>query len=93
VPGLVSEYRRFHGKDPDAAGKIRFDVPRGMVLIGRAVAVEYECSKWHGGGDGRKAVYRHKFGPGAILCMDEKHRRQLYIIGTKVKVTAAGIEH
>jgi hypothetical protein len=55
--------------------------------------VEYECDKLHGGGDGRKNIFRHVFSRGTVLAMDERAKGQLYIIGDRLKVTAAGIEH
>lgn len=63
------------------------------MRLGRAVAIEYECDKINGGGDGQKAVYRHEFDRGAYLYMDNTAKRQLYIIGDKIRVTDAGIEH
>jgi hypothetical protein len=64
-----------------------------MVLIGKAVAIEYECDKLHGGGDGKRAVYRHEFEKPAIVCMDERARRQLYILGPKIVVDDEGIKN
>ena len=86
-------YETFHGKAPRRKGGVDLHVPKELVLLGEAVAVEYRCNKLNGGGDGTKAVYRHKFDKGAILAMDETKRVQLYIIGNKIKVTDAGIEH
>jgi len=64
-----------------------------LVVLGKAVAIEYECDKLNGGGDGQHAVYRHKFDSGAFVVADEKMKRQLYIIGDRLIVTDAGIEH
>jgi hypothetical protein len=63
------------------------------VCLGEAVAIEYACDKNNGGGDGTMAVYRHEFETPVKLFMDTTRRRQLYIIGSKVKVTDAGIEN
>lgn len=71
----------------------RFVPPKGMVILGEVVAVEYQTDKLNGGGDGTMATYRHKFDRGSVLCADEKMKHQLYIIGKKIKVTSAGIEH
>lgn len=90
---LEKKYRKFHGHRPRIRGAVWIDTPEGLVRLGRAVAIEYECSKYNGGGDGKKAVYRHEFDQGAALYMDEKAARQLYIIGDKIRVTSAGIEH
>lgn len=87
------KYRQFHGHAPRVRGSVWIDTPEGLVRLGRAVAIEYECDKLNGGGDGQKAVYRHEFKRGAYLYMDEKAARQLYIIGDRIKVTDAGIEN
>ena len=85
-------YKEFHGKSPSKITSQKFHIPEGFVRLGRAVAIEYECDKLNGGGDGKKAVYRHRFGRTAILCCDEKHKNQLYILSPKIIVTDAGIE-
>lgn len=90
---LANAYSRFHGHEPRTARRASFTVPKGLIILGEAVAVEYRCDKLNGGGDGTKAVYRHKFDKGAVVCADEKMRKQLYIIGSKIIVTDAGIEH
>ena len=84
-------YRAFHGKEPTREDGVEFHLPREFTLLGRAVAIEYECDKLNGGGDGTKAVYRHKFGRGDILVMDES-RRQLFVFGPRLRVTERGIE-
>jgi hypothetical protein len=70
---------------------VDFHVPKKLLVLGRAVAVEYECDKLHGGGDGKRAVYRHKFETPAVVCMDERGKKQLYIIGSRIVVDDAGI--
>ena len=87
----VSRYEQFHGKDPRSVKSKNFHVPKKLVYLGDAVAIEYRCDKLNGGGDGKKATYRHKFDPGAILCMDETGKGQLYVLGGKIKVDDAGI--
>jgi hypothetical protein len=89
----VKQYRRFHGHDPRTEMVYAFKAPRGMVILGVVGAVAFAPDKNHGGGDGTMAVYRHKFDKGSVLCADEKMKHQLYIIGKKIKVTSAGIEH
>lgn len=84
-------YRAFHGKEPTREDAVAFKVPKEFTLLGRAVAIEYECDKLNGGGDGTKAVYRHKFGKGDILVMDES-RQQLFVFGPRLRVTERGIE-
>lgn len=86
-------YKEFHGKNPKGISNVNFHVPKNLIVIGKAVAVEYKCDKLHGGGDGKMAVYRHEFETPAIVAMDEKMHGQLYIIGSKIKVTEAGIEN
>ena len=86
-------YNKFHGRRPAKRIEDNFHDPEQLILLGRAVAIEYECDKIHGGGDGRKAVYRHVFDEGDILCMDERNKGQLYILGPRLKVTRAGIEN
>jgi hypothetical protein len=89
----VRQYKRFHGHDPRTEMVYSFKVPKGLVILGEVVAVEYLTDKNNGGGDGTFATYRHKFDRGSVLCADEKMKHQLYIIGRKIKVTSAGIEH
>lgn len=87
------DYEQFHGKPPTRTSGYDLHVPKKLILLGDAVAVEYRCNKLHGGGDGKQAIYRHKFEKGSILAMDERKRRQLYILGPRITVTEAGIEH
>lgn len=90
---LKEKYYRFHGKNPPRTRKKEFHVPKNLLILGKAHAIEYECDKLHGGGDGKKAVYRHVFETPAYVCMDEREGKQLYIIGGRIKVTEAGIEN
>ena len=83
----------FHGRDVRWMKDIDFHVPKTLVYLGKAIAVEYECDKWNGGGDGTKAIYRHEIETPAVVCMDETGKKQLYIIGNRLKVTEAGIEN
>ena len=85
-------YEQFHGKPARKVNSINFNTPKKLIFLGEAVAIEYRCDKLNGGGDGKQAVYRHKFSPGAILCMDETAKRQLYVIGSKITVDDEGIK-
>lgn len=89
----IMSYQAFHGHNPRNVTRVDLHVPKQLVRLGRAIAVEYECDKLHGGGDGRKNIFRHVFSRGTVLAMDERAKGQLYIIGDRLKVTAAGIEH
>jgi len=86
-------YRKFHGKRPRYKSKTKFHIPKVLVLLGRANCVEYITNKKNGGGDGKTAIYKHTFETPCYLYMDETNKKQLYIIGTKLKVTEAGVEN
>jgi hypothetical protein len=90
---LEHGYRRFHGHGPRSRRLWDFHAPKGLVILGKAVAIEYETDKLNGGGDGKVAVYRHRFDTPCYVCMDETGRRQLYIVGKRLKVSEAGIEN
>lgn len=87
---------RFQGRP--ARGVIRLNVdtlkgfPKNLIFLGEAIEIVYRCDKRNGGGDGRQAYYKHKFSKGTLLCTDRK-MKQLYVVGQKLKVTAAGIEN
>ena len=93
MPKAEVAYYDFHGREPKTRKKVNFHNPKTLIVLGKAKAIEYVCNKYHGGGDGRRATYRHVFTTPALVCMDEKQNGQLYIIGRKVKVTSAGIEN
>jgi len=84
-------YGKFHGRPHRQVTQANFHVPKELVYLGDAVAIEYACDKLNGGGDGKKAIYRHEFAKGAILCMDETGKRQLYVLGMKIYVNERGI--
>jgi hypothetical protein len=90
---LHRQYITFHGKRTRKERDVNFHVPKGLVVLGRAVAIEYECDKLNGGGDGQKAVYRHEFETPSLVCMDETMKKQIYIIGSRLIVTTEGIEN
>jgi len=89
----LHDYAMFHGKPPTRRRTVDFHVPKHLVVLGKAKAIEYMCSKRNGGGDGRNAIYRHEFENPMYLCMDERKGKQLYIIGGRLKVSAAGVEN
>ncbi len=90
---VVRLYQKFHGKLPRKEIFFPWHPPKRMVMLGRCVAVIYESNKIHGGGDGKPAQYIHEFESPVILCMDERAKKQLYILGNRVKVTEHGIEN
>jgi hypothetical protein len=89
-------YEVFHGKPPRGVIKLEVDTlkgfPKNLIFLGEAIQIVYKCNKVHGGGDGRMAMYKHKFSKGTLVCTDKK-MKQLYIVGKKLKVTSAGIEN
>ena len=57
----VKKYKAFHGHDPRFSKDWDFKVPKNLVILGKAVAIEYETDKLNGGGDGKMFTYRHEF--------------------------------
>jgi len=90
---IESKFYVFHGKNPRKKGKIDFHVPKGLVVLGKAISIEYLCDKKNGGGDGKQAIYRHEFETPCIVAMDETSQKQIYVIGNRLKITDAGIEN
>jgi hypothetical protein len=93
MPTALQRYKAFHGKLPKRITKQKYHEPKKLVLLGEAHAIEYVTNKLNGGGDGKPAIYRHKFETPCKLYMDETGKKQLYILGNKLKVTSAGIEN
>jgi len=93
----LREYQQFHGHRPRYSARVPFpDLSPGdtVVRLGRAVAIEYECDKLHGGGDGKMAVYRHDFEtPVDLVSVQQNGKTWLFAHGKKLKVTRAGIEN
>jgi hypothetical protein len=87
----LERYEQFHGRPPKNVSGVDFHVPKRLVLIGQAIAIEYKCDKLNGGGDGKQAVYRHEFETPSVVCMDETGRKQLYVIGPQIVVDERGI--
>ena len=69
-------YNNFHGRSPKKYKQWDFHCPRKLIVLGKAVAIEYECNKLNGGGDGTNAIYRHTFKKSVTLAMDEKNKNQ-----------------
>lgn len=88
---LIKQYVRFHGKKPKEIYKKKFHDPGALICIGDAHKIEYISDKFNGGGDGKKAIYEHKFKRGTKLYMDERGCKQLYIMGPYLKVNERGI--
>lgn len=83
-------YHKFHGKPPRRVSRRRFAVPAALVCLGDAKEIVYKCSKRNGGGDGRTALYVHRFGKGDKLYTDPQGK-QLYILGGRMRVNSRGI--
>jgi hypothetical protein len=90
---MTSGYKNFHGKKPRKITNMLMHIPGQLIFLGKAHKIEYICDKKNGGGDGKKAIYVHKFGKTVNLYMDERNKKQLYLIGADLKVTDAGIEN
>jgi len=86
-------YNEFHGHAPRKYYKTRFHIPISLIRLGRVTRIEYESDKNNGGGDGTKAIYYHDHTSPVFVYMDETGKKQLYLIGQKLKVTRAGIEN
>ena len=86
------KFEQFHGRPSRRVSSLDFHLPKNLVLLGEAVAVEYRTNKLNGGGDGKMAVYRHEFETPVILCMDERAGKQLYIVGPQIIVDEEGIK-
>ena len=84
-------YRKFHGKPPKKVYRRKFGDPKVLVYLGEAILIEYVTNKINGGGDGKMAIYVHKFKKGAKLYTDEEGKGQLYILGSAIRVQKAGI--
>ncbi len=86
-------FNRFHGQPVKIESVTTFSVPEHLIKLGQAIAIVYKCDKKNGGGDGQPAEYVHDFETPVGLYMDETGKKQLYLIGSKLKVTTAGIEN
>lgn len=89
----IKKYKAFHGEDPRGTRKKKFHVPENLILLGKAHQIVYVSNKFNGGGDGKISEYIHTFETPCNLYMDETGKKQLYIMGDKLKVTHHGIEN
>lgn len=93
LPRAKSKYKMFHGRNVKSVKQTNFHVPEYLIYLGEAVEIVYRSDKFHGGGDGKTAEYIHEFSKGTKLFMDERTGKMLYIHGSKLIVTDAGIEN
>lgn len=84
------QYAEFHGRSPRGSTTVKLHRATHLVRLGRAVAIEYQTDKLHGGGDGKTAVYRHEFSAGDALYVDQTGK-QLHILGPRLAVREEGI--
>ena len=89
----VRRYKAFHGKMPRVARVRNFHVPDNLIFLGQAHQIVYISDKFNGGGDGQLCEYIHTFETPVNLYMDETGKKQLYLMGNKLKVTHHGIEN
>lgn len=89
----LDKFYAFWGKPAKKIYKEKFHDPRQLIYLGDAVQIVYRSNKFHGGGDGKMAEYKHRFKKGVKLYMDERCKIQLYVKGSQLKVTEAGIEN
>jgi hypothetical protein len=83
VREAVKRFESFHGRPARKSQRVEVPTFGGvLVSLGRPVAVEYEATK-HGE---RRAIYRHKFGPGVRIATDPKGKAIL-IWGGRLRVT------
>lgn len=88
-------FKTFHGKNPSKTRKVEISTPKALVELGRAVAIEYECTKRNGvkpSRAGKKNVFRHEMPKGNILSSNE-NGTLLIIRGPKLSVKKSGINH
>lgn len=85
------KYFEFHGHEYEFVEERDIEISPTLVRLGRVHSIVYESDKFNGGGDGKKALYEHKFKRGAHLCTNEKGEKILIIVGDKIRVTDRGI--
>ena len=88
-----SDYFMFHGKKPPSKKVMNFRNPQCLTIDGYGHTIEYETNKKHGGGDGKPAVYYHRFESPVSIFHESNRKNTSYIIGNKLRVTSAGIEN
>lgn len=88
-------YETFHGKTPKTTKTVNLPPIREMVVLGRAVAIEYECEKLNGvkpSRAGKRNIFRHEMPKGNILSTNESGSI-LIVRGPKLSVKESGINH
>ena len=88
-------YETFHGKKAKTRKTVTIPDIKELVYLGRAVAVEYECTKKNGvksSRSGKRNVFRHEMPKGNILSTDSTGRI-LIIRGPKLSIKESGINH
>lgn len=84
-PKARKAYRAFHKKNPDKMTTAEFTMPKSLIRLGSAVAVEYRSDKPLAGVR-KNRIYRHKFGRNVILYC-HPNRRWLFVSGGNFRVT------
>lgn len=79
----------FSGKEPTHT--VGIEVPVDWSFSGIAESVLYRSDKLHGGGNGRKNLFRHKFNPGTRLYRSRSCPEWVKIEGTDLVVEDRGI--
>ena len=77
---------KFHGRPAKVVGKVDFEIPSALVLMGEGVAIEYRSDKELPGKPREGRVFRHRFGRGAKIYCDPKGRT-IFVFGGRLKVT------
>ena len=81
----------FNGRKCDSVFSVPFEIEK-PIYFSKAISILYESDKKHGGGDGKKNLFRHKFGTTVHLYTNKE--KTVYIVaGRNLTVTDRGIEH
>lgn len=83
----VELYRSFREREPTKVGRVTFDCPDVVAVIGHVEAIEYRTTH------GRKTtLYRHPFARGSRpLLVVGSDGRQLLLLGGRYRFTDRGI--
>lgn len=84
------QFYKFQGRKPKRKKYIVFEMPETLIHLANVTAIEYESDKKHGGGNGKKNIWRHDFKSKVKLCSD-KNMDKIYLIGGKLKIKKSGI--
>ncbi len=93
MPTPLDRYRQFHGRGRPKVSATDFHYPKTLIYLGRVVAIAYDSDKKNGGGDGKPCIYEHEFETPVGLFMDERGKKQLYLLGPKMFVNEDGIQN